>query len=144
MNTGCGVRASRAPHIAMRCRAGEAIGCLERSTISVADLLAVWPLSPPFNLSGSAQRKNLDRLVVHSPEFAFEKNIDNVRQAAKDLNIACAVAVDRSHSIWDAFDNQYRSALYFVDTHGRIHSGCANVMAHQLDQPSLGSVHAIR
>jgi hypothetical protein len=117
MNTGCGVRASRAPH--SLCVAERAKRC----------------------------KRNLDRLVVigaHSSEFAFEKTIDEVCQAAKALNIAYPVAVDNDHSIWDAFDNQYWPALYFVDAHARIHSGCVNVMAHQLDQPSLRSVHATR
>src|SRR5215472_3461394 len=44
---------------------------------------------------------------VHSPEFAFEKNIDNVRWAVKELRVDYPVAVDSEHVIWGGFRNQY-------------------------------------
>ena len=57
---------------------------------------------------------------VHSPEFAFEKNIDNVRRAVRDLKIDYPVAIDNAYAIWRAFGNQYWPAHYFIDTQGRI------------------------
>jgi len=57
---------------------------------------------------------------VHSPEFSFEKNIDNVRRAAKDMKVDYPVAVDSEHAIWRAFNNAYWPALYFVDAKGQI------------------------
>ena len=57
---------------------------------------------------------------VHAPEFAFEKNLDNVRRAVKDMRIDYPVAVDNDHAIWRAFRNQYWPALYFVDAQGRV------------------------
>ncbi len=57
---------------------------------------------------------------VHAPEFAFEKNIDNVRRAVKDLGIDYPVAIDNDYAIWRAFDNRYWPAHYFVDAEGRI------------------------
>lgn len=57
---------------------------------------------------------------VHSPEFAFEKNENNVRKAVKDLGIAYPVAVDSDHAIWRGFQNQAWPALYFVDAQGRV------------------------
>jgi thiol-disulfide isomerase/thioredoxin len=57
---------------------------------------------------------------VHSPEFAFEKNIDNVRWAVPRLKVDYPVAVDSEHRIWRGFDNQYWPALYFIDAQGRI------------------------
>jgi cytochrome c biogenesis protein CcdA/thiol-disulfide isomerase/thioredoxin len=57
---------------------------------------------------------------VHAPEFAFEKNIDNVRQAIKDLKIDYPVAIDNDYAIWRAFNNQYWPAHYFIDAQGRI------------------------
>jgi cytochrome c biogenesis protein CcdA/thiol-disulfide isomerase/thioredoxin len=57
---------------------------------------------------------------VHSPEFAFEKNIDNVRRAVHDLKIEYPVAIDNAYAIWRAFGNQYWPAHYFIDTEGRI------------------------
>ena len=57
---------------------------------------------------------------VHSPEFEFEKNVDNIRQAVKDMRVDYPVAVDSGHAVWRAFDNQYWPAIYLVDAQGRI------------------------
>jgi hypothetical protein len=57
---------------------------------------------------------------VHSPEFSFEKNIDNVRCSTKEMRIDYPVAVDSEFAIWRAFKNQYWPALYFIDAMGRI------------------------
>jgi cytochrome c biogenesis protein CcdA/thiol-disulfide isomerase/thioredoxin len=57
---------------------------------------------------------------VHTPEFAFEKDIDNVRRAMADLGVTYAVAVDYDYAIWRAFNNRYWPAHYFVDAEGRI------------------------
>ena len=57
---------------------------------------------------------------VHTPEFAFEHDLDNVRRAATDLRVDYPVAVDNEYAIWRGFNNQYWPALYFVDAHGRI------------------------
>jgi len=59
-------------------------------------------------------------LGVHSPEFAFEKNPDNVRRAVKDLGITYPVAVDSRHAIWRGFQNQAWPALHFVDVRGNV------------------------
>ena len=57
---------------------------------------------------------------VHSPEFAFEKNVGNVRWAAKEMRVPYPVAIDNDFAIWRAFKNQYWPALYFTDARGRI------------------------
>jgi thiol-disulfide isomerase/thioredoxin len=57
---------------------------------------------------------------VHSPEFEFEKDLENVRRAVGDLNVGYPVAVDSDQEIWGAFANQYWPALYFVDAQGRV------------------------
>jgi cytochrome c biogenesis protein CcdA/thiol-disulfide isomerase/thioredoxin len=57
---------------------------------------------------------------VHSPEFAFEKNIDNVKKAVSDLKISYPVAIDSDYAIWRAFGNQYWPAHYSIDVQGRI------------------------
>ncbi|MFA7308052.1 MAG: cytochrome c biogenesis protein DipZ [Hyphomicrobium sp.] len=57
---------------------------------------------------------------VHSPEFAFEKNIANVRKAVSDLKIDYPVAIDNNFAIWRAFKNQYWPAHYFIDANGNI------------------------
>ncbi len=57
---------------------------------------------------------------VHTPEFAFEKNVDNVRQAAKVMRVDYPIAIDSDYAIWRAFKNEYWPALYFVDARGNI------------------------
>lgn len=57
---------------------------------------------------------------VHSPEFEFEKTIDNVSRAAQQMRIDYPIAIDSDHSIWRGFDNQYWPALYVLDAQGRI------------------------
>jgi thiol-disulfide isomerase/thioredoxin len=56
---------------------------------------------------------------VHSPEFSFEKNVNNVRRAVKEMRVDYPVAVDSDHVLWRAFRNQYWPALYFIDAQGR-------------------------
>jgi cytochrome c biogenesis protein CcdA/thiol-disulfide isomerase/thioredoxin len=57
---------------------------------------------------------------IHTPEFAFEKNINNVRRATADLKVTYPVAIDNDYAIWRAFDNRFWPAHYFIDTQGRI------------------------
>lgn len=57
---------------------------------------------------------------VHTPEFEFEKDVDNVRRAAKQMGLGYPIAIDSDYSIWNAFNNQYWPALYFIDAQGRI------------------------
>jgi len=57
---------------------------------------------------------------VHAPEFAFEKDPSNVRRAVADLQITYPVALDNDYAIWQAFNNQYWPAHYFIDASGRI------------------------
>jgi cytochrome c biogenesis protein CcdA/thiol-disulfide isomerase/thioredoxin len=64
--------------------------------------------------------KGLVVIGVHAPEFAFEKNIDNVKKAVKDLKIDFPVAIDNNYAIWRAFGNQYWPADYFIDGKGQI------------------------
>jgi cytochrome c biogenesis protein CcdA/thiol-disulfide isomerase/thioredoxin len=57
---------------------------------------------------------------VHAPEFAFEKNLGNVRRAVSDLGIAYPVALDNNYAIWQGFNNEYWPAHYFIDAMGQI------------------------
>jgi cytochrome c biogenesis protein CcdA/thiol-disulfide isomerase/thioredoxin len=57
---------------------------------------------------------------VHSPEFAFERDVNNVSKAVKDLGVSYPVALDNDFAIWRGFGNEYWPAHYFVDAEGRI------------------------
>jgi cytochrome c biogenesis protein CcdA/thiol-disulfide isomerase/thioredoxin len=57
---------------------------------------------------------------VHAPEFAFEKDIGNVKRAVADLGVSYPVAIDNDYVIWRAFGNHYWPAHYFIDAQGRV------------------------
>ncbi len=81
-----------------------------------------WIRSLPYVRAWAEKYKDRGLVVigVHSPEFAFEHNVDNVRRAAKDLRVDYPIAIDNDYAIWRAFKNQYWPALYFVDARGHI------------------------
>ena len=76
----------------------------------------------PYTNAWAAKYKDAGLVVigVHAPEFAFEKVPANVRQAVKDLGVTYPVALDNNLAIWQAFNNQYWPAHYFIDAQGRI------------------------
>jgi cytochrome c biogenesis protein CcdA/thiol-disulfide isomerase/thioredoxin len=57
---------------------------------------------------------------VHAPEFAFERNVDNVKKAIHDLGIDYPVAIDNNYAIWRSLNNEYWPAHYFADAQGHI------------------------
>jgi len=57
---------------------------------------------------------------VHTPEFPFEHDVDNVRWAAKEMNVEYPIALDPDFAVWRAFGNQYWPAVYIADGEGRI------------------------
>jgi len=70
--------------------------------------------------AGKYKEQGLVVIGVHTPEFRFEKDLDNVRRAVKDRKIDFPVAIDNDYGIWRAFDNHYWPALYLIDAQGRI------------------------
>lgn len=81
-----------------------------------------WLRTQPYLRAWAEKYRNRGFVVigVHSPEFGFEKELTNVRWAAKALRVDYPIAVDSEHLIWNAFENQYWPALYFVDGKGNI------------------------
>lgn len=57
---------------------------------------------------------------IHTPEFEFEKDVDNVRAAAKAMRVDYPIALDPDYSVWEAFSNHYWPAVYIADATGRI------------------------
>ncbi len=57
---------------------------------------------------------------VHTPEFAFERNVANVKKAVSELGIGYPVAIDNDYAVWRAFENDYWPALYFIDAQGHV------------------------
>ena len=57
---------------------------------------------------------------VHTPEFPFERDADNVREAASELGVEYPIALDPDYAVWTAFGNRYWPAAYIADAEGRI------------------------
>jgi cytochrome c biogenesis protein CcdA/thiol-disulfide isomerase/thioredoxin len=57
---------------------------------------------------------------VHAPEFAFERNVANVKTALGTFKIGYPVAIDNEYKIWRSFENEYWPAHYFIDGNGKV------------------------
>jgi thiol-disulfide isomerase/thioredoxin len=57
---------------------------------------------------------------VHTPEFSFERDVENVRQASQAMKVEYPIALDSDYAVWTAFGNRYWPAVYLVDAEGRI------------------------
>lgn len=81
-----------------------------------------WLRTHPYVRAWGEKYKGQGLVVlgVHTPEFPFEGDIENVRHAVQAMRIHYPVAVDSDYGIWRAFRNQYWPAFYFVDAQGRI------------------------
>jgi thiol-disulfide isomerase/thioredoxin len=81
-----------------------------------------WIRQLPYVRAWAEKYKDHGLVVigVHSPEFGFETDVDNVRRAARAMNVAYPIVMDSQHAIWRALDNQAWPALYFVDAGGHI------------------------
>jgi thiol-disulfide isomerase/thioredoxin len=81
-----------------------------------------WRRTLPYVRAWAEKYKDHGLVVigVHTPEFSFEHNVDNVRWAIKDMKIDYPVAIDSDYAIWRAFNNEYWPALYFIDAKGHI------------------------
>jgi thiol-disulfide isomerase/thioredoxin len=81
-----------------------------------------WLRTLPYVRAWAAKYKDQGLVVigVHSPEFPFEKDLDNVRRSAKAMRVDYPIAVDSNMAIWQAFNNNYWPALYLIDAKGKI------------------------
>jgi thiol-disulfide isomerase/thioredoxin len=81
-----------------------------------------WRRTLPYVREWAAKYKKHGLIVigVHTPEFSFEKNRDNVTRETQNMSIPYPVAMDNNFAIWHSFQNQYWPALYLIDTKGRL------------------------
>jgi thiol-disulfide isomerase/thioredoxin len=81
-----------------------------------------WIRTLPYVRAWSERYRPHGLVVVgaHAPEFPFERNLDNVREAARAMRVEYPVAIDNEFAIWSAFSNRYWPALYFVDAEGEV------------------------
>jgi cytochrome c biogenesis protein CcdA/thiol-disulfide isomerase/thioredoxin len=74
-------------------------------------------------VNGWAKKYEKDGLVVigvHTPEYPYERVIDNVRKNVEKLGLNYPIAIDNDYAIWRAFGNQYWPAHYIIDAQGQI------------------------
>ena len=64
--------------------------------------------------------QGLEIIGVHTPEFQFEHNIDNVRQAVTKFGIQYPVVLDNNYATWGSYGNQYWPEDYLIDIDGFI------------------------
>lgn len=64
--------------------------------------------------------KGLVIVGVHTPEFEFEKDLDNVKKAAADFELTYPIMQDNDYKTWRAYANRYWPAKYLIDKNGKI------------------------
>ncbi|MGH2763237.1 MAG: cytochrome c biogenesis protein DipZ [Thermoleophilaceae bacterium] len=69
---------------------------------------------------GRYRDRGLTIVGVHTPEFAFEREAENVRRAIAQNRLRYPVAQDNEYATWSAWGNQYWPAKYLIDAHGRV------------------------
>ncbi|MBI1256398.1 MAG: redoxin domain-containing protein [Chloroflexi bacterium] len=81
-----------------------------------------WQRTFPYVQAWADKYKDQGLVVigVHTPEFTFEHDLDNVRREVHDLGVDYPVAVDNDYGVWNAFSNNYWPALYLIDAKGQI------------------------
>lgn len=81
-----------------------------------------WRRTQPYLHAWADKYKDMGLVVlgIHTPEFEFEKDIENVRREAKAQGVEYPIVLDSNYAIWRAFDNHYWPALYFIDAQGVI------------------------
>ena len=79
-----------------------------------------WLRTVPYVRAWAARYKDQGLVVigVHTPEFSFEEDVDNVRRAAQERGVTYPIAIDNDRAIWSGFGNHYWPALYIVDAAG--------------------------
>src|SRR5215471_15414402 len=81
-----------------------------------------WLRTLPYVRAWAEKYKDQGLIVigVHTPEFPFEKDVENIRRAAAAMRVTYPIAIDSDYGVWRALNNQYWPALYIVDAQGRI------------------------
>jgi thiol-disulfide isomerase/thioredoxin len=81
-----------------------------------------WLRTAPYVRAWSEAYRDAGLVVlgVHTPEFSFEGDVDNVRREVASRGITYPVAVDSDHAIWTSFANMYWPALYIADAEGNL------------------------
>jgi thiol-disulfide isomerase/thioredoxin len=81
-----------------------------------------WIRTLPYVRAWAAKYADagLTILGVHTPEFGFERDLDNIAAHTRDFGVEYPVAIDSDYGVWQAFANHFWPAIYLADSQGRI------------------------
>jgi thiol-disulfide isomerase/thioredoxin len=81
-----------------------------------------WLRTAPYVRAWDAKYRDqgLTVIGVHTPEFGFEHDIDNVVARSRTFGVEYPIAVDSNYGVWEAFANHFWPAIYIADAEGRI------------------------
>src|SRR5260221_3149737 len=81
-----------------------------------------WLHTMPYVRAWAEKYKDKGLVVigVHTPEFPFQRDLDNIRRSIREMQIPFSVAVDSNYMVWRAFRNNSWPAFYFIDARGRV------------------------
>jgi thiol-disulfide isomerase/thioredoxin len=81
-----------------------------------------WLRTLPYRRAWEAKYRDhgLTLIGVHTPEFGFERNVDNITARSRDFGVDYPIAIDSDYGVWQAFSNHFWPALYIADGEGRI------------------------
>ena len=98
-----------------------------------------WLRTLPYVRAWAEKYKDHGLVVigVHSPEFSFEHDLENVRRAARDMRVSYPIAIDNDFAIWQAFTNHFWPALYLVDAQGHLRYHHFGEGAYELSEMML-------
>lgn len=115
------------PSITMKELIGKKVILVDFMTYSCINCQRTFPYMVAWY--GKYKDMGLEIIGIHTPEFAFEKNIDNVRSAMKRFGITYPVVLDNDYGTWHAYKNNYWPRKYLIDIHGNVvydHAGEGN------------------
>lgn len=81
-----------------------------------------WLRTAPYVKAWDAKYRDLGLTVigVHTPEFGFERDVDNIVDRSRGFGVDYPIAIDSDYGVWQAFSNHFWPALYIADAQGRI------------------------
>ena len=81
-----------------------------------------WLRTLPYRRAWHEKYRDLGVTLIgaHTPEFGFERNVDNIIPRAREFGVEFPIAIDSDYGVWQAFANHYWPALYIADAEGRI------------------------
>ena len=97
---------------------GEKVVLLDFMTYSCINCQRTYPYLNAWY--ESYKNKGLEIVGIHTPEFAFEEDIENVREAMQRFGIEFPIVLDNDYGTWNAYANRWWPRKYLIDIHGNI------------------------